>query len=83
MGAGNFNGNTEASKDVKLIVPVPARAPDSSIELKTSPDQAALYRLSGDFNVMHIDPEMSKLIGQPIPILQGLCTLGKTLNFVH
>ncbi|GAB3119567.1 MaoC/PaaZ C-terminal domain-containing protein [Glaciibacter psychrotolerans] len=48
------------------------------LSLQTVPTQAALYRLTGDRHHIHIDPEASALIGQPIPILQGLCTISAT-----
>lgn len=46
--------------------------------VRTFPTQAALYRLTGDRHHIHIDPEASARIGQPVPILQGLCTLAAT-----
>lgn len=49
----------------------PKRAPDAVVTEKTTPEQAALYRLSGDRNPLHIDPEMSKMGGFDVPILHG------------
>lgn len=60
------------SKSVK----VPERAPDAEVEQKTSANQAMIYRLSGDYNPLHIDPRMSKMMGFKEPILHGLSTLG-------
>ena len=56
----------------------PARAPDLEIRYQTRPDQALLYRLSGDRNPLHSDPEFAKLAGFEKPILHGLCSYGFT-----
>ncbi|GIL83395.1 hypothetical protein Vretimale_11231 [Volvox reticuliferus] len=60
----------------------PNRPPDASASFTTSPDQAALYRLSGDYNPLHIDPRVSRRVGFPQPILHGLCTLGLSVRLV-
>ena len=56
----------------------PAKAPDHEITLQTSPDQAFVYRLSGDRNPLHTDPSFAALGGFDRPILHGLCTYGFT-----
>ena len=56
---------------------IPERDPDFTIELTTTPEQALLYRLSGDDNPLHADPEVAKSVGfAEGPILHGLCTFG-------
>ncbi|ODQ63535.1 multifunctional beta-oxidation enzyme [Nadsonia fulvescens var. elongata DSM 6958] len=77
-GSGGFGGST-TSKDRGAATAtnnVPARRPDLVKEIKTSEEQAAIYRLSGDFNPLHIDPDFAAAGNFPKPILHGLCTFG-------
>lgn len=69
-GQGGFGGDRGPARPA-----APAGAPGVEVPLVTVPNQAALYRLTGDMHRIHIDPEASARIGQPRPILQGLCTL--------
>ncbi|KAG1697218.1 Peroxisomal multifunctional enzyme type 2 [Nymphon striatum] len=72
---GGFGGQRSSSKVIPIIK-APNRDPDSVLSHKTSYDQSALYRLNGDVNPLHIDPEFSALGGFSEPILHGLCSLG-------
>ncbi|MBF9033741.1 3-alpha,7-alpha,12-alpha-trihydroxy-5-beta-cholest-24-enoyl-CoA hydratase [Rhodobacterales bacterium HKCCE2091] len=55
---------------------VPDRAPDIRHEMTTRPEAALIYRLSGDWNPIHADPEKARKAGFDRPILHGLCTYG-------
>lgn len=78
-GDGGFGGPSEGQPEPH---PIPDRAPDLSLDFTTRPDQALLYRLSGDRNPLHADPGFAKMAGFPRPILHGLCTYGITCRAV-
>nr|XP_022912916.1 peroxisomal multifunctional enzyme type 2-like isoform X1 [Onthophagus taurus] len=81
VGSGNFGGPRSGTKLVPTAAK-PTRNPDVSLQYKTSDDQAALYRLSGDFNPLHIDPNLSALGGYEKPILHGLCSFGISTRLI-
>lgn len=56
--------------------PIPDRAPDLTCTLTTLARSALIYRLSGDYNPIHADPEQARKAGFERPILHGLCSLG-------
>jgi acyl dehydratase len=71
-GEGGFGGDSGP----KVGNAAPDRAPDGVIERKTLPQQALIYRLSGDKNPLHADPDFAKLGGFDTPIIHGLCSYG-------
>ncbi|EGF82045.1 hypothetical protein BATDEDRAFT_86773 [Batrachochytrium dendrobatidis JAM81] len=76
-GSGGFGGKKDSERGAATAAnDPPKRAPDHITREKTYDDQAALYRLSGDYNPLHIDPQMSAMGGFKIPILHGLATFG-------
>ncbi|WP_367041409.1 MaoC/PaaZ C-terminal domain-containing protein [Streptomyces sp. Je 1-332] len=77
-GEGGFGG--ERGPSTRL--PAPEGEPDLTVERPVREEQALLYRLSGDWNPLHADPEFAKLAGFDRPILHGLCTYGMTLKAV-
>ncbi|WP_040518674.1 MaoC/PaaZ C-terminal domain-containing protein [Gordonia neofelifaecis] len=77
-GEGGFGGDRGSSTKVEL----PDRAADHEILVPTQPNQALLYRLCGDRNPLHSDPEFAAGAGFPRPILHGLCTYGSVCRAV-
>lgn len=81
IGAGGFGGPRESKLGIKTLPP-PNRKPDASVTQKTNYDQAAIYRLSGDINPLHIDENIARAAGYSKPILHGLCSLGFSVRHV-
>ncbi|MFI4975755.1 MAG: MaoC/PaaZ C-terminal domain-containing protein [Caulobacterales bacterium] len=78
-GDGGFGGPSDGAPQPH---PTPTRAADLSVDISTRPDQALLYRLNGDRNPLHSDPEFARTAGFQRPILHGLCTYGITCRAV-
>ncbi len=79
--AGGFGGETPP-KEPKVEMPKD-RPADFRVEEGTSPEQALLYRLSGDLNPLHADPQFAADVGfAQGPILHGLCTFGHMVRHV-
>jgi acyl dehydratase len=72
-GDGGFGGDSSAPPPTAMP---DDRAPDITLSLPTADTQALLYRLSGDYNPLHIDPAVARTGGFERPILHGMCTYG-------
>jgi acyl dehydratase len=73
-GEGGFGGPRRPKADIPNV---PKRDCDWAFEQATSPEQALLYRLSGDYNPLHVDPDLARRVGfEQGPILHGLATFG-------
>ena len=72
-GDGGFGGKDLPKTDG---APFPTGPADISMDLQTRPEQALVYRLCGDLNPLHIDPDVAKTAGFEKPILHGSCTFG-------
>ena len=72
-GDGGFGGPTAP---VRTPHPLPESNPHFSCEVHTLPQAALMYRLSGDYNPLHVDPTHARAVGFPRPNLHGLCTMG-------
>ncbi|WP_030880192.1 MaoC/PaaZ C-terminal domain-containing protein [Streptomyces sp. NRRL S-1868] len=77
-GEGGFGGKRGPSARREQ----PDREPDLVVERPIREEQALLYRLSGDWNPLHADPEFARLAGFDRPILHGLCSYGMALKAV-
>jgi acyl dehydratase len=73
-GEGGFGGERGPSDPWER----PSRQPDEQVVYETRPEQALIYRLSGDRNPLHADPTFAARGGFSRPILHGLCTYGFT-----
>lgn len=78
-GDGGFGGPSLTQPEAHKM---PGRAPDRTVDITTRPDQALIYRLCGDRNPLHSDPEFAKRGGFDRPILHGMCTYGITCRGV-
>ncbi|MFT4887826.1 MAG: acyl dehydratase [Pseudohongiellaceae bacterium] len=72
-GDGGCGGGRKPSRKTNLI---PKTEPDFICDMPTQPQQALLYRLSGDYNPLHASPSKARSVGFDGPILHGLCTMG-------
>jgi acyl dehydratase len=77
-GEGGWGGDRGASTTVEI----PDRKPDADTTYDVTPQQALLYRLCGDRNPLHADPEFARAAGFPAPILHGLCSYGIVMRTV-
>jgi multifunctional beta-oxidation protein len=75
-GIGDIEPFEGRGETFSARVDVPARAPDLEASATIADNQAHLYRLSGDYNPLHIDPAAARFGGFEAPILHGLCTYG-------
>ncbi|MFF9145775.1 MaoC/PaaZ C-terminal domain-containing protein [Streptomyces sp. NPDC014861] len=77
-GEGGFGGDRGPSGRL----PAPDREPDLLLDIPTLPQQALLYRLTGDWNPLHADPATARRAGYDRPVLHGLCTFGMAVKAV-
>jgi acyl dehydratase len=71
-GGGGFGG----PRGETTLITRPKRSPDKRVAYASRPEQALLYRLSGDRHRLHSDPPFARERGFEGPILHGLCTYG-------
>lgn len=76
-GDGGFGGSAQGGP-----VPhgLPDRAPDMAMQQPVALNQAHIYRQSGDYNLLHVDPEFARAAGFPRPILHGLASYGMAMR---
>jgi len=74
LHAGGFGG--DPGPRTERVLPPEGTEPDFSVTEKVAENQAVIYRLSGDTNPLHLDPQAAGRGGFDRPILHGLCTYG-------
>ncbi|MDE0692899.1 MAG: MaoC/PaaZ C-terminal domain-containing protein [Gammaproteobacteria bacterium] len=92
MVNGSFRRGVEKLGDIEPFegvgqtfsqkIRVPERAPDATVSAVVADNQAHIYRLSGDYNPLHIDPEAARFGGFDEVILHGLCTFGHSAQLL-
>lgn len=82
VGTGGFGGKRDSEHLYKVNTKKFTRNADNVVSEKTGTDQAALYRLNGDYNPLHIDPNFASIGGFDKPILHGLCTFGLAVKHI-
>ena len=81
-GLGDIDPFEGAGSSRSVKISVPDRPADVTVSAHIPDAQVAIYRLSGDYNPLHIDPEAARFGGFPAPILHGLCTYGHTAQLL-
>ncbi|GAA0164173.1 hypothetical protein LIER_19871 [Lithospermum erythrorhizon] len=85
-GAGGFSKSSQPysySTYSMSKTAIPKHQPFAIYEECTQPAQALIYRLSGDYNPLHSDPQIAEVAGFSRPILHGLCTLGFAVRAIN
>ncbi len=80
VGEGGFGG--DPGPKAEFLEPPKGVEPDFSVTEDIPENQAALYRLNGDTNPLHVDPDFARMGGFPRPILHGLCTYGHAVRAI-
>jgi acyl dehydratase len=80
VGEGGFGG--DPGPNTEALEPPKGTEPDFTVSYFIPENQAALYRLNGDLNPLHVDPDFAKMGGFSRPILHGLCTYGHAVRAI-
>jgi len=75
-------GMANAGRQARPAHTMSGGPPDWTVPVRTRPEQALVYRLNGDYNPLHSDPQVARAAGFPRPILHGLCTFGMVSHAV-